>query len=79
MPMTTIKVTTELRDRLNAQARRAGVTVGQLLDVLVAEREVQEFFDGIASDIDSTDAATRKAVSIDSSAWDETNADGLMT
>ena len=77
MPMTTIKVTTEVRDRLNAQARRAGLTVGQFLGVLVAAREVQEFFDGIASDIDRTDATVRKAVATDSSAWDETNADGL--
>ena len=77
--MTTIKVTTEVRDRLNAQARRAGVTVGQLLDVLVAAREIQEFFDGIASDIDRTDAATRKAMAADSSAWDQTDADGPMT
>jgi hypothetical protein len=74
--MTTIKVTTDVRDRLNAQARRAGVPVGQLLEAMVAAREVQEFFDGIASDIDRADPATRKAVATDSSAWDETNADG---
>jgi len=45
--------------------------------VLVAEREVQEFFGGIASDIDRTDAATRQAMAADSSAWDQT--DGPMT
>jgi hypothetical protein len=79
MPMTTIKVTTEVRDRLNAQARRAGVTVGQLLDVLVAEREIQEFFDGIAADIDGTAPPTKGAIAAETQLWEQASADGLTT
>lgn len=38
MTATTIKVPTELRDRLNAEARSAGVTAAQVIEQLFAER-----------------------------------------
>ena len=35
---TTIKVSTELRDRLNVEAKRSGMTAAQVIEQLLAER-----------------------------------------
>lgn len=44
MPVTTVSVDTAARDRLLAAARREGRTVGQPLDVMLAERERAQRF-----------------------------------
>jgi predicted transcriptional regulator len=39
MPATTIKVPSELRDRLNAEARKSNATVATVIETLIAERD----------------------------------------
>ena len=38
MTATTIKVSTDLRDRLNDEAKRSGMTAAQVIEQLLAER-----------------------------------------
>lgn len=47
MAGTTIKVSTELRDRLNTEARRAGVTAAQVIEALFEKRDRLERFEEI--------------------------------
>jgi hypothetical protein len=44
---TTIKVSADLRDRLNAEARKAGCTVAEVIEKLLLERERAERFRAI--------------------------------
>jgi predicted transcriptional regulator len=44
MPATTIKVPSELRDRLNAEARKSNATVATVIEALIAERDRVERF-----------------------------------
>ncbi|MGK2853571.1 MAG: hypothetical protein ACSLE3_05590 [Microbacteriaceae bacterium] len=44
MPATTIKVSSDLRDRLNDEARRSGVPVAAVIEGLLAERDRLERF-----------------------------------
>lgn len=47
MSGTTVKVSTELRDRLNTEARRTGATVAQVIEALFAQRDRLERFEQI--------------------------------
>lgn len=47
MAATTVKVSTELRDRLNAEARRTGMTAAQVIEALFAQRDRLERFEQI--------------------------------
>ena len=55
MTATTIKVSTELRDRLNAEARRSGMTAAEVIEQLLAERARADRFRAIR---DARDAMT---------------------
>lgn len=44
MPATTIKVPSELRDRLNSEARESGNTVATVIERLLADRDRVERF-----------------------------------
>lgn len=44
MTATTIKVPSDLRDRLNSEARAAGVTVASVIERLLEERDRAELF-----------------------------------
>jgi hypothetical protein len=55
MPGTTIKIPSELRDRLNAEARREGQTVAQVIEGLLAVRMRADRFGAIR---DARDALT---------------------
>lgn len=54
MAATTIKVSSELRDRLNAEARRAGTTAAGVIEALIAERERSERFQAMREAIAAT-------------------------
>jgi hypothetical protein len=56
---TTIKVSGDLRDRLNAEAARAGLTAAQMLEQLLAERERAERFLAIRRAREAMTAAQR--------------------
>lgn len=47
MASTTIKVTPDLRDRLNVEARKEGDTVAEVIEKLLLERERAERFRAI--------------------------------
>lgn len=51
MTTTTIKVTTDLRDRLKIRAAGLGLSLGDYLDRLVAEQERAERFDRLRQSI----------------------------
>ncbi len=55
MTATTIKVSTQLRDQLNAEARRSGMTAAQVIEQLLAERARANRFRAIR---DARDAMT---------------------
>ncbi len=55
MTATTIKVSSELRDRLNAEAKSSGMTAAQVIDQLLAERARANRFQAIR---DARDAMT---------------------
>ena len=55
MTATTIKVSTELRDRLNAEAKRSGMTAAGVIEQLLAERARADRFRAIR---DARDAMT---------------------
>lgn len=77
MTVTTVKVDTAVRDRLLAEARREGRTVGQLLDVMLAERERAQRFAQLARAIAATPGALRDSWQAETDAWDGASADGL--
>jgi predicted transcriptional regulator len=64
MAVTTIKVETTLRDRLNLIAREQGVSVSRALETMVAERERAERF-------------RHDEYLAEATAWDSTLMDGL--
>lgn len=77
MTLTTIKVESEVRDRLKAQAEGHGRTLGEHLDAL-AEREAREQrFAGLRADIHATDPALLLEFEREVADWDTATGDGL--
>ena len=77
MTTTTIKVDAQVRDRLRALARDRGITLNQLLDSLLRDREREERFEGLRRDIAATSPEDRASYAEELEAWDVTLADGL--
>ena len=77
MPATTIKVPSELRDRLNAEARRGNTTVAAVIEALIAERERAERFAAMREAMNGTSRSDAESYGRESSAWDEMLADGM--
>ena len=75
MPATTIKVSSELRDRLNAEARRANTTVAGVIEGLVAERERAERFRAMREAMSSASAAELDDYQRDVDEWDTASRD----
>ena len=74
MSTTTIKVTTERRDRLHAQAAQEGRTMGSLVEELLDEHLRRQRFQRLrAAYAASVDTAYLDEVR----EWDETSSDGL--
>ncbi len=67
---TTIKVSSELRDRLNAEANRLGLTAAQTLEQLLADRERAERFRAIKAARQAMTPAERKDYEHESREWE---------
>lgn len=76
MPLTTVKLDTTTRDRLLAEARREGRTVGQLLDAMLAERERASRFAALRAAISATPEELRRSWEDETRSFDVTSADG---
>lgn len=79
MATTTIKVTSELRDRLRAEANRDGQTLGELLEELLAERARARRFERLRDAIVATRGDDRRTWEDETAAWDELASDGLRS
>jgi hypothetical protein len=67
---TTIKVSDELRDRLKAQAARAGLTLGGHLERLADAEERRERLASLKVAIAATTAADAASHAAESEAWE---------
>ena len=77
MPTTTIKVDTVLRDRLKFEAHRKGITIGSLLDELLAISERDARFAEIKAAVARTERAAMREYEAEVAEWDSaTLADG---
>lgn len=77
MAVTTIKVETTLRDRLNLIARQQGVSVSRAIEGMVAERERTERFQRLREDMAGLSASERDDYLAESREWDSALMDGL--
>ncbi|MDR3654396.1 MAG: antitoxin [Mycobacterium sp.] len=73
---TTIRVSTQTRDRLSAQARERGVSVSALLDELATQAEKDAIFRA-EREATRMEAASRAALG-EKEDWDITIADGVV-
>ena len=74
---TTIKLAPELRDRLNAEARRQSTTVAQVIEGLLDDRARARRFADLDRAIRATPAALTDSWDDETAAWDATSGDGL--
>lgn len=70
MTATTIKVPSELRDRLNAEAHRTGATVAGVIEHLFAESQRVERFRQIRLARDSMSDDDRASYEEETALWD---------
>lgn len=77
MAATTIKVSSDLRDRLNAQARKEGATVAQVIEELLSERDRAERFRQLKEDMTAMSAEELRDYMMQVSAWGSTLGDGM--
>lgn len=70
MPQTTIKVSTEVRDRLKRQAHAARRTLGEHLEHLAELNDRQGRFAALKSRIDATPADAMSAYRAETEAWE---------
>lgn len=77
MPVTTVTLDTTVRDRLLAEARREGRTVGQLLEVMLAERERAQRFAALKQAMAAAPADLTESWQQETADWDTASADGL--
>lgn len=77
MTATTIKVPSELRDRLNEEARRTNTTVAGVIEALVVHREKAERLRAMREAMSAASAADRAAYLDEVREWDRAATDGL--
>ena len=77
MAVTTIKVETTLRDRLNLIARQQGVSVSRAIEGMVADRERAERFRQLREDMAVLGTSERDEYLTETATWDSTLMDGL--
>lgn len=68
--LTTIKVAAETRDQLKAQARRAGLTLGQYLEAVAQQGEREARFARLEAQIAATRPADRASSERESAEWE---------
>ncbi|KAA0022452.1 hypothetical protein [Antrihabitans cavernicola] len=78
MPMTTIKVDASIRDRLKVEAVRKGVTIGKLLEDLVALSEREARFAAIKEAIEATPPASIAAYEAELRHWSRLEPDATQ-
>ena len=76
---TTIKVSTELRDRLKLQAAAHGRTIGEHIGVLADEADRRGRFARLRAQIAATSAELRASYLDDARAWDAAASDGITS
>ena len=74
---TTVKVTTELRDRLKAQAAARGRTIGEHLAVLADDADRHDRFSRLRQQVAATPPELRASYLDELAAWDAASGDGL--
>jgi predicted transcriptional regulator len=77
MAVTTIKVETTLRDRLNVIARQQGVSVSRAIEGMVADRERAERFRRLREDMANLSESESDGYRAETAAWDSALTDGL--
>jgi predicted transcriptional regulator len=75
MTATTIKVSTELRDRLNEAAREEGLTAGSFIERLLELHLRERRFAAMREAMARTDAASWTSYEAETAAWDHTLTD----
>lgn len=78
MATTTIKLDSGLRDRLNEEARRDGVTVARVLEAMLEERDRDRRFDALRTAIAGTSPEGRASYERETAEWESTVGDGLQ-
>ncbi len=74
---TTIKVSTELRDRLKRQAAEQGRTIGAHLAALADDADRAGRFARLRQQVAATPPAVRATYADETAAWDQSAGDGL--
>lgn len=77
MAVTTIKVETTLRDRINLIARQQGVSVSRAIEGMVADRERAERFRQLREDMAGLSKSERDEYLAEVDIWDTALRDGL--
>lgn len=77
MTVTSITIDVSVRDRLNAEARRDGVPVGEVLEAMLEERARARRFAELDAAIASTPEPLRSSHTAEAREWDVTSEDGL--
>ena len=72
---TTIKLDSRLRDRLNEEARRDGVTVARVLEAMLEERDRARRFEALRAAIAATSAQDRASYEAETEEWESSAAD----
>lgn len=77
MSLTTIKVDSELRDRLKAEAAREGVPVGRVIESLLEDRARARRFAELKAAMAATPPGQRRSHEDETADWSATDSDGL--
>lgn len=77
MAVTTIKVETTLRDRLNLIARQQGVSVSRAIEGMVADRERAERFRQLRENLTALSQNDLEEYLAETAIWDSALTDGL--
>ncbi len=77
MAVTSIKLDSSVRDRLNAEARRDGVPVGDVLVSMLEERARARRIAELGAAIAGTPAPLQASHAAETAEWEITNEDGL--
>lgn len=78
MPATTIKVPSDLRDRLNAEARDAGLTVAAVIENLLRDRDRSAVFDRMRAERAATTPDERAELEAEYRAWSDAFAEDVL-
>lgn len=77
MAITTIKLDSTVRDRLNAEASRDGVPMGRVLEAMLEERARSRRFAELRAAIEATPELLLASHAAETDRWSTTDGDGL--